>query len=73
MSDQQAPTGAEITADRGLCAGSGLCKLVAPEYFDVVSGLVEVLRPHVAAADHDAVDEAVESCPMQALTLDRRQ
>jgi ferredoxin len=62
----------KITADRGLCAGSGLCRVVAPEFFNVEGGLVRVLRSDVTADAADAVAEAVESCPMQALAVETR-
>jgi ferredoxin len=66
MSAQQV----NVAADRGLCAGSGLCREVAPEFFDVEEGLVRVRRPDVPAAAIEIVTEAVESCPMQALSLE---
>jgi ferredoxin len=68
MSDQHA----EVAADRGLCAGSGLCRVAAPEFFDVEAGLVRVLRHDVPAEAVNSVAEAVESCPMQALSLETR-
>ena len=65
MSDAQAV----VEAETGRCAGSGLCHHVAPEFFDVAGGVVRVLRRDVSEAELDTVEEAVESCPMQALSL----
>jgi ferredoxin len=58
-----------ITADQRVCMGSGLCSYIAPDHFDVVDGVVQVLAQDVASADEAAVLEAVESCPTRALAL----
>lgn len=60
-----------ITANQQVCMGSGLCSYVAPDHFDVVEGLVQVLEPTVAAVGAEAVLEAVDSCPTGALALIR--
>lgn len=60
---------AHLSANKQVCVGSGLCAFVAPRYFDVSSGAVEVLEETVDDADADAVTEAVDACPTQALRL----
>jgi ferredoxin len=60
---------ARITANQRVCMGSGLCSYIAPDHFDVVDGVVQVLDQDVASADAAAVLEAVESCPTRALAL----
>lgn len=56
-----------VTADRDRCIGSGHCVLSAPDVFDSDDdGLVVVTRP-----DHDddeAVRQAVDLCPVAAIT-----
>ena len=56
-----------IEADRDRCVGSGTCEMLAPDVFEVGDdGMVAVLRPDVA---DDAVQDAVQQCPTQALRL----
>ena len=57
-----------IVADRGVCIGTGMCSLVAPQLFDQDSdGFVIVLREAESDEDVEAVGEAVEACPSMAL------
>jgi ferredoxin len=60
-----------VTADRGVCIGSGNCVLTAPAVFDQdeAEGLVVVLTLEVTPDDQDAVREAVAHCPSGALRL----
>lgn len=59
-----------IHVDRPACEGIGMCEAQADDYFRVGDdGLVEVVQPEVAAADHAHVAAAVDSCPMSALRL----
>ena len=56
-----------IEVDRDRCVGSGTCEMLAPDVFEVGDdGVVAVLRPDVA---DDAVQDAVQQCPTQALRL----
>ncbi|KFF95136.1 ferredoxin [Streptomyces europaeiscabiei] len=65
----------DIAIDHDRCIGAGQCALVAPEVFDQRDdGLVLLLVERPDDAGLDAVREAVESCPMRALSVgeDRR-
>jgi ferredoxin len=56
-----------VTVDRERCVGSGTCEMLAPDVFEVGDdGVVAVLRPQV---EDDAVRDAVQQCPTQALSL----
>jgi ferredoxin len=56
-----------IEVDRERCVGSGTCEMLAPEVFEVGDdGVVAVLRP---GEGDDAVQDAVQQCPTQALSL----
>jgi ferredoxin len=56
-----------IEIDRDRCVGSGTCEMLAPDVFEVGDdGMVALLRPAVA---DDAVQDAVQQCPTQALRL----
>jgi ferredoxin len=59
----------QISANKRVCMGSGLCSYIAPDHFDVVDGVVQVLDPAVLLSHSEAVLEAVESCPTRALAL----
>lgn len=62
-----------IEVDKALCAGLGICEAEAPDYFMVDDHDVSTpIHAVVAAADLGKVIGAVESCPMQALRLERR-
>lgn len=65
----------EIHLDASKCRAYGLCVGLAPDNFDLPSGTprVTVTRPIVGAEDYEDVEEAVESCPAEALRLIRRE
>jgi ferredoxin len=58
-----------VEGDASVCVGSGMCEHIAAKYFDVSSGAVVVRQADVDSADLADVDEAVHSCPTQALTI----
>ena len=62
-----------VEADRDLCTGSGMCVRAAPDVFDQdpVDGLVVVLVAEVADDASYRVQEAVDQCPVAALSLVR--
>lgn len=60
----------KIMVDRSRCAGLGLCEAVAPDIFEVDAGGDLVLHDDAASDDRRAdVDDAVEGCPTQALSV----
>jgi ferredoxin len=59
-----------ITADPGTCQGYGNCLTNASDVFDIDDdGVVVVLRDTVDEADRPRVEEAVRSCPVDALRV----
>ncbi|MEU4213081.1 ferredoxin [Streptomyces sp. NPDC026206] len=57
-----------VSVDRALCVGSGQCAAIAPGAFR----LDEARRSHPVAEETDAsqaVLDAAESCPVEAVTL----
>ncbi|MEU2870329.1 ferredoxin [Streptomyces olivoreticuli] len=57
-----------VTVDRTVCVGSGLCAATAPGAFR----LDATRRSHPveeSAAPSDAVLEAAEGCPVEAITI----
>ncbi|MGW1077576.1 ferredoxin [Streptomyces sp. NPDC002537] len=60
--------GWRVTVDRHLCVGSGLCAATAPDAFR----LDEARRSHPTeetTPPSDAVLEAAEGCPVEAITI----
>lgn len=60
-----------IEADRELCAGAGMCALVAPDLFDQTDadGTVVVLRAEVSGPALALARECVRNCPTGALSV----
>lgn len=80
MTDVCGPSGAdggaeptqtwEITVDRDLCQGHGVCESEAPSVFAVSKdGVLAVLAERPSDAERQAVDAAVKYCPTHALTI----
>ncbi|HLS76363.1 MAG TPA: ferredoxin [Nocardia sp.] len=62
----------KLIADRNRCEGHGMCEALAPDLFRVDDdGIVTIATDAVAEADRDLVELAVDSCPVQALSLVR--
>lgn len=60
----------KIHADLEKCQGYANCVMAAPDYFDLNDdSLVVVLRPDVDEAERQQVEEAVRSCPVEALWI----
>ncbi len=61
----------KVVVDTDRCGGHGLCEAIAPDYFEVQSnGLVQSLRPTVDPADLPDIEDAVASCPTEALRIE---
>ena len=61
-----------VVVDRERCRGAGMCALTAPAVFDQSDddGTVVVLVEHVDGDRLKAVEEAVDMCPSQAISLE---
>ncbi|MEU4526097.1 ferredoxin [Amycolatopsis sp. NPDC058278] len=60
-----------IKAELDLCQGHAMCQLEAPEVFEVPKrGTVIILDESPPAALRVKVENAVRSCPTQALILE---
>lgn len=56
--------------DRDKCTGLGICESLAPEYFEVDDdGDLVQLREDVRPEDMQSVEEAIDGCPTEALSL----
>ncbi|WP_378730875.1 ferredoxin [Nocardia brasiliensis] len=59
-----------IVADRTRCDGHGMCEALAPNLFRVGDdGIVAPRSDSVDENDHDLLQLAIDSCPVEALRL----
>ena len=67
-------TAVRVEIDGASCIGSGMCRSIAPEVFDLdeEAGLVRLLDPRPPAHTALAVREAVLRCPAAAIMTDER-
>ncbi len=61
-----------VVTDTARCVGAGQCVLTEPAVFDQSEddGTVVVLVEHVEGERLKAVEEAVDMCPSQAISLE---
>ncbi|MDH6109491.1 ferredoxin [Kitasatospora sp. MAP12-15] len=70
MSGRQAPDALVVRVDRTRCVGTGLCAASAPAELALgEDGRARALRE--ATIDREAVTEAAELCPVEALAVHR--
>lgn len=62
----------KVFVDGQRCQGHTLCAMIAPDSFELddVDGTASPVTEVVAADQEDAVREAVQSCPEQAISVD---
>jgi ferredoxin len=59
-----------IVVDYGRCTGLGMCEAVAPDLFEVqADGSLTVLCDRPSDEQREQAEEAVASCPTEALSL----
>jgi ferredoxin len=58
-----------VAVDEAVCIGSGQCEQICPEVF-TVDVVAKVMVPSPEPSLHEAVREAVEMCPTEAITFD---
>ena len=62
--------GLKIEVDFDRCESNAVCMAVAPAYFEVRDDdFLYVLRDEVADEDRAEVQQAVDRCPKQAISL----
>ncbi len=61
-----------VSVDPELCIGTGECVRLAPAAFriDEARG-VSIPQPGVETTDPDVLEEAAQSCPTRAITVER--
>ena len=67
MSVQKGPI-MRLIVDPDACTGCGECEEICPEVFEVADELAEVIEDPVAPGHEEAALEALEACPMDAIS-----
>ncbi len=57
-----------VTIDADLCTGCSLCEQMVPEVFEIVDG-VAVVKAAMTVEKEEAVKEAAENCPVEAINI----
>jgi ferredoxin len=58
----------KLTVDPNLCVGSGNCEAICPQLFKVVDGISQVQVGTVPEEEESCAQEAVEGCPVGAIS-----
>lgn len=59
-----------VVVDNGKCTGLGLCEAAAPDVFEIQDdGSLKLLVEYPAEEQRTALEEAVASCPTEALRI----
>ena len=59
----------QISIDRSLCNGYGVCESIAPDVFELGDDGLAALR--TGMSEDEAVREACDSCPAGAISIAR--
>lgn len=60
----------KIVVDYDVCEGHGMCQAMAHEYFELDDDdMLTVLDEYPPESDRAKVKAAIDSCPVQALSL----
>jgi ferredoxin len=59
----------KVSIDADLCTGCGVCADDVPDIFAMSDDIAEVIQPDVPADLEDAVKEAAENCPGEAIIV----
>ncbi len=58
-----------LRVDAETCIGCGICEGIAPAYFKVKDDGISYVQKAYDEKDKDIIEEAIDSCPVQAIEL----
>jgi ferredoxin len=58
----------KVSVDEDVCIGSGNCQAIAPDIFSVRDGIAHVRVGEVPEGLEEKAQEAMDNCPVQAIT-----
>lgn len=61
--------GKKINVNDELCIGCGSCEAIAPEHFELKDDGKSHVKKQYTPEDDKLIQEAIDSCPVQAITL----
>ena len=56
--------------DQNVCISCGLCEGVCSDVFSLDTGVAEAIEGEVSAELEDAIREACDGCPVQAISIE---
>jgi ferredoxin len=59
----------KVFVDAEVCTGCGLCTELCPEVFEMDDEVAAVIVDTIAPEEEDIVEEAIESCPVDAIIV----
>jgi ferredoxin len=60
----------KVSIDKDLCTGCGLCADTAPDVFEIADDMASVKVATVKKSLYDAVREAADDCPTEAIIIE---
>ncbi len=59
----------KAAVDADVCTGCGLCPDICPEVFEMDDNTAAVIAAEIPAEAEDSCREAMESCPVEAISI----
>jgi len=59
----------KINVNDELCIGCGSCEAIAPEHFELKKDGKSHVKKQYTPEDDKLIQEAIDGCPVQAITL----
>jgi ferredoxin len=70
FADRRKEEDMKVSIDADLCTGCGACVDDVPDVFSMGDEVAEVIQPEVPEDLEEAVQEAAEGCPVEAITVE---